>query len=957
MTNIASKSISIESELANLELYKYHPSGVLNVALNRLHDMLDGKVDVIEPSNPFTYLLETSSLNTVFAIQEYTLLTRKLYPKLANNEKDIYLHMSDVDYLGRFSEPATGNILFNILYADFIKHAYYDPIQEEYIFKIPRHFKLTISDQIFTLTTPIIIRKTKNNIIDIKFDNDLMSNLFPVTTNYIDFNFLSVNQNETYINFNVKLPEIDIEPIELPIEKSKLFSNTFTFNPSRTFYYMEAFYFKDGIWNKMLVTHTKDVYDVYSPTVCVKVYHDEKNIDYFIPPIYINNDMLGSKVKFLIYTTNGSIDINFKDFKISDFITEYNPVFPDLDLDDKTTALQLITKVIYIRDNITGGKNGLSFEELKNRVIDNSMGERKLPITNKQVDFMSSQNNFKLIKDVDVITNRIFNLEINLPNATTRYPITKINLDMIEYSSKISDLRSNNNTVSIGDYITIIPENTLFKIEKTGLKMLSQIEANSLLALSGTNLISEVNANKYLSIFYHYILDTSNSATTLRAYDLSICKIKTINFKYFNSTCKIGINTVSSNLVKNNTGYTLDIIVNVKKYIDSIDYNNIKPYLVYVDNNSSKFYLEGSLFTVVNEQPIYRFYLNSNFYIDQNNNIHITNFVDSNNVSVTVNFNLDAAINLIYVSNVVTATFVPSDIDNFIYGSFLAVNNAVVTHEEFNIITGIELKYLYKPVHTSTGTYLYEQYNANVPMKYKHHVYDNANAIIHYKNDVVLNELGETIYEYLKDDIKLDDNGRPIPINTLELVRYMKFLFIDYKVIASNNSLITNYKDYIKQYLTTNITENVTNIQEELLENTEAFVIVPKKLDNINVKVKGNRIVNVNSMQLFVVDVYVDTSVYNNSEIRDNLNYTIVNEIDDYLSNKVVLIKTELLSLLYNKLKEFVKNISLSKFTELNEEYIELVDSNSRISIDKLLVNDPDGYNVKENIVINFIET
>ena len=108
-------TLSIEKELSNLELYKYHPNGILNISLNRLIDMLDGKIDIVDPSNPFTYLLETSCLNTAFAIQEYTLLTRKLYPRLANNYSDLFLHMSDFDYLGIFAEPAYGNVIFNIL--------------------------------------------------------------------------------------------------------------------------------------------------------------------------------------------------------------------------------------------------------------------------------------------------------------------------------------------------------------------------------------------------------------------------------------------------------------------------------------------------------------------------------------------------------------------------------------------------------------------------------------------------------------------------------------------------------------------------------------------------------------------------------------------------------------------------------------------------------------------------
>jgi hypothetical protein len=365
--------LNIAKELDKLDLYKYHPNGILNISLNRLTDMLDGKIEITDPSNPFTYLLETSSLNTAFAIQEYTLLTRKLYPRLANNEKDLYLHMFDYDYLGIFSEPAYGHVIFNLLFNDFKTKATYNPIQKEYVLKLPRHLKIVVDKYIFTLTSAIIIRLTETGIIDVKFENQDFNNIFPVETNYINFNLYKVNAEETYINFIIKLPEIDIEPVEIPIEKSKLFKNTLSFNPNRKFYFFRAFYMKNGVWKEMIVTHTDEVYDIYNPTCIIKVLQNEKTIEYYIPPIYLNSNMVESKVKFLIYTTNGYINVNFNDFNISSFTTEYNPVFPDLELDEQTEPLQLISKVIYLHDKIVGGKDNLLFNDIKNAVIENSM--------------------------------------------------------------------------------------------------------------------------------------------------------------------------------------------------------------------------------------------------------------------------------------------------------------------------------------------------------------------------------------------------------------------------------------------------------------------------------------------------------------------------------------------------------------------------------------------------------
>ena len=55
-----------------------------------------------------------------------------------------------------------------------------------------------------------------------------------------------------------------------------------------------------------------------------------------------------------------------------------------------------------------------------------------------------------------------------------------------------------------------------------------------------------------------------------------------------------------------------------------------------------------------------------------------------------------------------------------------------------------------------------------------------------------------------------------------------------------------------------------------------------------------------------------------------------------------------------DKLREFVETISIPNFTELNEEYMEILDTNSRLSIAKTLVLEADGYNLTEDITIRF---
>ena len=954
MSNITpTNPMRIEDELANLELYKYHPNGILNVSLTRLQNMYNGTVEISDPGNPFTYLLETSALNTAYAIQEYALLTRKLYPRLANSEDDLYLHMSDFDYLGRFSEPAYTDITINILFSDFMNKAYSDFNTGDKILKIPRHFKVSVGGLVFTLTSGVIIRSSVNGIIDIRYENQNFNNIFPANTNYIPFEIYSVNASEKYIKFKIKCPEVSLESTEIPIEKSKLFRDKVTYTQGRQFFFLRAFFMRNGKWEEMLVTHTDEVYDINTPTCVIKVLPEANQVEYYVPPVYINTGKVTNKIKLITYTTKGYIDVNFKDYLIGEFISEYGNVFPEEELDDTTAALNLITKVIYIEGTLNGGKNGLDFDTLKDTVIDNSIGDRQLPITNKQLAYLATQSNFKLIDWVDGVTDRIYKVECNIPDNLDNYPLTKLNLDIIEYKTTLSNLSEGNSVRRVNEFTYILPENTLFKLTNSTVELLSQQNKDYITGLTGTNLTNELNDNVYLSLYYHYIFDTSGNEAALRAYNLNSPTIYNINFKAYNDTTRVGINTLTTNLVRTSSGYGLDVASSMTSYTPAISQTNVKPYIVYKDDNGSLFYIEGNLYAMMDKTPIYRFSIDSSTYIDNSDNIEINSFRDVSNNPISIRIPIHTKLNLIYVCDIITPEYVRSEIDSFIMGSFLGVGRTVVTLEEIDVRLATNLQFLYRQVHSSISVGGYERYEEDIPLRYTANVYNAQNEIVHYINEVVLDETGDPVIAHYKGDVKYDSLGNPISISVTELDRYLNLLFIDYKVIAANKTIVTNYKNYIKRYITDSVTTAAQTVYDNLLENTELYVVVPKNVSSVTVKTDVG-VSSIPSMQSFTVNVYVNSVIYNDTASRDSISGIIIKDIGNYLYSNTILTKTEMLNVLYSNLKEYIVSVSIDKFTTIDREYIELVDINSRISINKILTNEPDGYNLRDDVTIVF---
>lgn len=950
------KSIDINLELGNLQQYRYHPNAILNASLNRLKDITDGRVELSDPSNPFVYLLETSALNTAFAIQEMTLLTRKLYPRLANSEDDLYLHMSDKDYKDRFSTPSKARVRFNILYSDFKTHAYRDPVSKDYLHTIPRNLMVTIDKYVYTLTAPISIRLTESGITDIRYVVEKKDDLFDLETGFIDFEMWSINQDEKYISFEVTLPEVELEATEVPVEKSKLFKGNLLFNSDRRFYYFKAFHLTNQGWRELVTTHTEQVYDISTPTCIVKVNQLDNRVEYYIPPVYLQTGRLGDKVKFVVYTTLGPVNVNFGDFKIDDFSFEYNQVFPELELDKTTEALNLISKKVSVMGRVVGGKGPKTFSRLKRDVISNNLGRDNTPITNVHIESFLDNSDFKLVRNVDVVTNRMFLLEATLPRTVSRYDISNLNLDIVEYKTSVSDLRDDKNSIKvINPNVTLIPEKTLFEVTHDGLTILDNNEFNFIESLSDNNLIKEVNSRRLVETYYHYVLDTSGDTTVLRAYDISDPAIERINFSGFNATTRIGMNSIQAELSKIDTGYRLDVLSSMKKYDETLSESNIIPFLIYRTAGDAVFFLEGRLYAMSGDYPVFRFGIDSDYFIDSDNKIEITNFRDNNGSLVSIKVDLDTKLELMYVSNRVVPGFQAGPMDSYLYGSYLLPGKSVVSIEELDTTFGKHLEYLYTRVHTSTGIEEYERWEENVPALYDRTIYGPDNDILHHRGEEVLDEEGNPIYVHREGDIKLGEDGKPLLKDLQDPQRYLNIMFMDYRASLANNEELVQHRDYLKKHLTKLITEDVKDIQPKLLENTVAYMTVPTNLQDVIVNFDG-KVGYVPSAQSFKITVYVDRRNYEDTEARRGIESILKDELETYITTNRVLSRSVIVSKMLERANEYIRGVNITDFTSLEADYIELPKDGDRLTFDKTLSAEPDGYRLRDKVEFTFVQ-
>ncbi len=160
---------------------------------------------------------------------------------------------------------------------------------------------------------------------------------------------------------------------------------------------------------------------------------------------------------------------------------------------------------ILCKETVSGGSNGLSFADLRERAINNSLGPRDIPITQIQLQDDAAIDGFNIVKNVDYITDRVFQATRLLPNPTNTALITPASLAINTLSTTINDLVNNPLIINNGSQCTI-PSNTLFKVDNSALSIYSQADLSVLNSYDNTTKTNLVNQNYFYYNPYYYCL-------------------------------------------------------------------------------------------------------------------------------------------------------------------------------------------------------------------------------------------------------------------------------------------------------------------------------------------------------------------------------------------------------------------------------------------------------------------
>lgn len=950
---------------------RYDPTLLIAAALDTVEEITNGEALLVDASSPAVMLLEMAAVQSANNIQESIGLMRRQYACLATTEDELYLHMSDDDYINRFAIPCEPvKISFSMQLNDFTREAVYDSTEASYKAVIARDTAIKVDGVVFSTLYPIVIRRYTNGVFQVSYDGNLNTPIYALKNTIIDYSVIQGTEQEKWIIFEVDAIQVEAATSYFTIDKTYNFKKDISFKDN--FYYGRVFYKNTAtgnLWVEMLTTHTDQVFDPATPTAIFAV--GDQILTVRIPVVYTTNGSVSGEIRVDVYTTKGVLSMNLGNYRPDAYVVDMLAIDDVRDLDEYTTAMSNISFYVFSKSVIESGSLGTSFNAQKERVIYNAVGALNIPITNSQLEVSALDDGFTLVKNVDTLTNRIFLATKKLPVPSAGKLVTAANVGIVTYTTDMSELADHYKTIVNGQRVTIRSK-ALWESNNSILSILSKLKADALSLMSPITLVEEINSNQYFYTPFYYVLDASGEEFEIRPYALDQPYAKDLNFVRQNQSLQLLVNTNTYELKKTDAGFSLYILTRSGNYYKNMQDSEVAVQLAfYPYGEATHAYINGVLESKTGTgERLYRFDIETNHDMNSSDLICITN-ADVEGISdYHAWISLETSFKIVHSTNRPTTLYRADETDQLVGRFKLPVGFVGNTLEELTLHFGDSLKYLWKRSRSYTKDKQYRTYDIDIPLVYEQDVFQHDNTTgaifsvvngeivytyIHHAGDPVLDEQGNPVYKHRVGDVILDEQGNPI-IDPISITgREFDILVIDAKYYYSNDKATGDYRTEIENTLTSLVTESVAKFQDKVLDQSKVFFYPKTTLGTVKVLAEDSISTYIDSEQSFVVDLYVKKNVYDNTSLRDSLKLWTIKTLDSYIS-KTTINMTELGTILRGVYSDSVSAFNVSGLGgDKNYQHLTLSVGNQNLCLKKRLVVQADRTMVVEAAVtVNF---
>jgi hypothetical protein len=884
-----------------IDQYRYNPTKIQAAIMRLLRDITAGKIDIVDPSNPFVFLMEATATVGASTMTESANNNRKQYAKAAQNFNDLYRHMHYGDFDDIFALPSTAPFIMGFNKEELIGRMVQVPGTDIRKIVIPRNTTVSVGDTLFSLQYPIELRQMSHGGLQVVYDVEKTSPLKNIETNVIDWKTIRVSDGSEMIMFPMYLDQFAIKSYSDVVNSASKFSLSKSITDE--FYYCRVWReVATNVWEEIETTYSQDIYNNNSVTAIVKV--SGKQVTVEIPIVYVKTGMISGKVRVDIYETKGPLSLDLGGFDQKQFVINWLAIDKS-EKNEYVSPLEVMNSAVaYSNARTTGGRDAMTFEALKERVITNGFGPKLLPITPAQAQKRLERQGYNIVKSIDNVANRVFAATRAMPGPLDEELITPASAGIHTLTETIEGLAMLSTAYANNESLTLSPQ-TLYRVDRGVLKVCSDAEVSMINAMPGDKKALAITEGSYFYSPFHYVLDTDNNTFASRAYYLDSPVINSRSFIAENDLTLLQVSTDSTLIRRASFGWEIIITTKSSQEWKDLEDEEALVTIGFQPDRSGDFAYMPGVFLGKTEagERVYRFDVKTSYDIDANNGLQLTSAMMYEESQQFLRTKLRQDFEIFYsTSKVMPSTWSPATFDPLI-GTFLLPYGSVgISRERLDITFGYALNNLWTRGSTVVGENDYALWEMDVPAKYENDVYETDPLTgvsfkivdgvlvynkIHSAGDPVMRD-GEPVYKYRKGDIKRDAYGAPMVIRGRRLKRQFDLFLLEAPYYFATNKAAMDYRQQLVDTLVSWISTDLKTIGQALLDKTLIYFYPIQNVGTVDVVHGAGLKSTINAGQYFNLKLYVRDAVYKNDKLRESINRITVVTISECLKAKTV---------------------------------------------------------------------
>lgn len=965
--------MKITDLLGDISKYVYNPVAIRRVLFDAHEKIMNGEVTQVDATNPFSQLMEAAVVGLSAFVSEAEALLRKQYPTQAVTLDDLYPHLSDTDYINLFALPSKArfNLMFNK--AELINNMVLDPLTGIKQVILPRNSTFYAADVPFSIQYPISIRMLQHGGLQAVHDGSIVSPLENLKTNVLSLETATDSKLVEYVRVGFDVQQFRIESSTIDVSLSSGYASEIQFTDQ--FFYARLWVRNvQGKWAEIKTTHSEQVYDPMDPTAVLRVNNGKLRVT--IPVVYVTSGSIRGKVRVDIYTTRGDLTMNMENYQFVDFGATWLAL-DESEITPEVTALSKLREmVVWSTDTTLGGRNALTFEQVRQRAIEGTAGPRQLPITPSQAETTLVDSGYSVVKHVDSLTGRVFRATKPLPAPTGKNMYTAAAATMLPLSLTLASTQQAHG-VHQHDLGATITSSALMNTNNGITSLMSSSQYGFLTSKPLADQAKLLNSGTYAFTPFYYVLDNSSETFVVRPYFMDAPAIESRSFVRENATsgmqCSIGD---EFSIAKTSTGYRLAIKTASNDVYQALEDNEVFCQLAFTRSGNQRAYLNATVVPRLDDAGERTFYfdIQTNFEIDQANLMTLMGF-SSSSVSAKNQSALVQDFEIFFgVTSAMPPQFALSSIDMELGVAYLPPGAVGITKERLKIKFGQALTNLWNNYRSFASEIVYQTYDDDIQAVYETDVYERdpitgsiftiVNGemqynLLHRKGDLKFEANGDPIYSARRGELIIDPSTKlPIPVNNYKtrLKHVVDIFAIDAVYAFASDSITKQYVNDVKKNLLAWLTADLDDLNKEALENT-SILFYPKVSKGIVQAVTGANVKqSLEAAQTLAVTIFLPSNKYQNSALKAALEETTIKTIGAYLSSNLTVDTSALYSTLKAAYGEDATGVSVRGLAGQNSDVVlTLLDSSTNLSINKVLIVQANNEMVvREDVVVDF---